>query len=1207
MEDDEYNVSNFTDEELFHLMDLNNPSDRELEAKLYLMIEKYEGNKNKLSIKMCKFFNDVFRHFFSTDEDYDDEGNEGLEGFETQNTNTMTTAIPVTTAPTPPISTLTTNYSKGLLNPLLKETIKRIVCVDSQYRDLSVYPNPSNFTFNLSDTLTDVVSLKLYSVQIPYTWYTISNDFGSNFFILKGNVEGIDNGNFDLKVEIQSGNYQSNDFVTYINKSLNQIRTENVDFDFGSTAVSYNSLNAKLTMDLDIKLLYNETNYQLQFFDPSANLSEISNNLISLVDRSNTVNDISSIPELLGYTYNNHYPFSINSNIHTTGLNMNRTRRINKFNNQFHIDIYQGTIDNDLITNASTTNITTITIKMSFLGIKKVSDIIADVDLQIKSNPYIDATNSSFYYDTNDKRVKLKIRLNRKKIANGQNYKTKIRFDDLSKYPVWFMPDTTGNYTSLFKFENYETELNEIESDADYLITTYEIPNGEDDSTFILPKLSFISNSNPNYQVFNQKIEISGGIYTSLELLEEINKKLVLLKGATADAFDCSISTNISSLPVISSKIKKTIPYYDSSFKNNFSIKVNDSFFFSTFEFTDLVLNEEPNGNNVSIDRSFESQFDNGASLIEITDISNKIYITMNLNDGNGDILTDLSFEVVEAGVYSFLGLQTAINNFFNEQTNENMVLFKGSSISIESPTITNINYKCTLILKITVVLTNTNFDLHLSDPEGNMWSNFFGFNGHKFDVDGFPIDLSGSILEHNSVEIPGYDLSGKSLVDPSGEPLYNFSGNELLYDSNGNKLLNDSLGNLLVVDLQGVNLQYNLSENPPLKDSSGNNLLYNISGDPITVFNGLIPMLYDFQRVYFYTPNNVLGIKKLPSNLLYLTTINNHFKFKPVLDKSGGVYVSGSTNYDIKITLSLAVNKYYTREAIVEDINSVLRENGITYGSYITEVEGKTLFKVNINKFFTAEDYRIIFFDNTFTRCNFGLSSIDNVKWDTTLGWILGFRNQTQYVLTKSNENNLVSTSTYYTDYPNQPYSVDPITNIVTITGDTSINVNLFNYLLVVLDDYCQNHLNDGLVTVTKTDYDIPLPSYANRTTYQCDASGQLSIVNGKLTSKQLYSANQILNTKQINQKQNAYSSGPFTQDIFALIPIKTSGLSPGQSFVDFSGTLQNQERTYFGPVNIRKMTIQLLNDKGSSLDLNGANWSFSFIAEQLYNPSRN
>ena len=35
----------------------------------------------------------------------------------------------------------------------------------------------------------------------------------------------------------------------------------------------------------------------------------------------------------------------------------------------------------------------------------------------------------------------------------------------------------------------------------------------------------------------------------------------------------------------------------------------------------------------------------------------------------------------------------------------------------------------------------------------------------------------------------------------------------------------------------------------------------------------------------------------------------------------------------------------------------------------------------------------------------------------------------------------------------------------------------------------------------------------------------------------------------------------------------------------------LQNQERTYSSPVNIRKMTIQLINDKISTFDLNGAN----------------
>ena len=1177
-DDDECNVNNFTDEELFHLMDLNNPTDRELEAKLYLLIEKYEGNKNKLSIKMCRFFNDVFRHFFSTDDDIE------LEGFETQNTNNISTVSSqtvVTTpiAPTPPVTTVSSNYSKGLLNPLLKETIKRIVCIDSQYRDLSIYPNSANFTFNLSDTLTDVVSLKLYSIQIPYTWYTISNDFGSNFFILKGNVEGIDNGNFDFKVEIQPGNYQSNDLVTYINESLRQIIENNKNINFGTTAVSYNSVNAKLTITLDITILYNETNYELEFSGSTSN----DNNIVT------------SIPGLLGYTKSKYHPFLIKSDIHSavpTGINMSRVRNITEYNNGFHIDIYKGMVVNNEINNGpSSTIMMTITITMSLLGPHTTQEIITDIDTQLKLNEYIDAANSFFDYDTNEKRIVLKVRLNKKKIENGQNYKTKIRFVDYNEYPVWFQVNTRGQYTSLFKFPKDDMELNEIESHSDYLITTYEIQEGSNDAddtnTTILPTLSYKSRD-PNYQYLDKNIEIPSGTYTSIELATEINDRLLTLNQDTSGEFDC-LFTDVSSNHVISSVINRIIPYYYNEVVSpnsivivkNFLIYVNRSFFNSIFDFTSAKLNVIPDSSSTLVDQTFRStniSTATGNSLIEIKNLIGTIFLTMKNNQGGDDIFTNVSFVVLKDGNYSLQDIVTKTNAFFEQETHIQNVSFKGSSIRIIE---VNNGLECILTLKIRVVLTNKDFDLHLDDPTNNIWSSIFGFEEQKF--------------------------------NSQGNPLYDFSENTLLFSSSGISLANDALGNLLVIDLDENNLTYDLSENPPLVDSDGNNILFNESGVAVTTFENLIPPLYDYndrKRVYTEVPISVMGIKKLYSNLLYLTTNNNYFTFKPILDEYGGVYVnSSSSKYDIIITLSLVVNKYYTREAIVENINLVLRKNKITNGSFLKEEEEgyHTIFKVNINKTFTAEDYRLIFFDNTFTRCNFGKSSIDSVKWDTTLGWILGFRNQTQYILTKINMINLLSTTTYYTDYPNQPYSVDPITNIVTITGDTSINVNLFNYLLVVLDDYCQNHLNDGLVTVTKTDYDIPLPSYANRTTYQCDASGQLSIVNGKLTSKQLYSANQILNTKQINQKQNAYSSGPFTQDIFAFIPIKTTGLSPGQSIVDFSGTLQNQERTYFGPVNIRKMTIQLLNDKGSTLDLNGANWSFSFITEQLYNPSRN
>ena len=79
-------------------------------------------------------------------------------------------------------------------------------------------------------------------------------------------------------------------------------------------------------------------------------------------------------------------------------------------------------------------------------------------------------------------------------------------------------------------------------------------------------------------------------------------------------------------------------------------------------------------------------------------------------------------------------------------------------------------------------------------------------------------------------------------------------------------------------------------------------------------------------------------------------------------------------------------------------------------------------------------------------------------------------------------------------------------------------------------------------------------------------------------------------------------YSSGPFAKNVFALVPLKISGVSNNSIYVEFGGTLQNQQRNYFGPVNIQRMTVKLVNDRGTLVDLNGANWSFSFVCEQLY-----
>ena len=59
-----YDPSAYTDNELYDILDLVNPTDRELEAKILMMVHKYENGTNKPSLKLARFFNDIYNHFF---------------------------------------------------------------------------------------------------------------------------------------------------------------------------------------------------------------------------------------------------------------------------------------------------------------------------------------------------------------------------------------------------------------------------------------------------------------------------------------------------------------------------------------------------------------------------------------------------------------------------------------------------------------------------------------------------------------------------------------------------------------------------------------------------------------------------------------------------------------------------------------------------------------------------------------------------------------------------------------------------------------------------------------------------------------------------------------------------------------------------------------------------------------------------------------
>jgi hypothetical protein len=47
MEDDLYNIKNYSEQQLYDILDMNNPSDRELEAKILHLIHKYSNMQNE--------------------------------------------------------------------------------------------------------------------------------------------------------------------------------------------------------------------------------------------------------------------------------------------------------------------------------------------------------------------------------------------------------------------------------------------------------------------------------------------------------------------------------------------------------------------------------------------------------------------------------------------------------------------------------------------------------------------------------------------------------------------------------------------------------------------------------------------------------------------------------------------------------------------------------------------------------------------------------------------------------------------------------------------------------------------------------------------------------------------------------------------------------------------------------------------------------
>jgi len=220
--------------------------------------------------------------------------------------------------------------------------------------------------------------------------------------------------------------------------------------------------------------------------------------------------------------------------------------------------------------------------------------------------------------------------------------------------------------------------------------------------------------------------------------------------------------------------------------------------------------------------------------------------------------------------------------------------------------------------------------------------------------------------------------------------------------------------------------------------------------------------------------------------------------------------------------------------------------------------------------------------------------------KINYNLGWLLGFR-QPRYPMV-GNE------STSY-------------------QSEACLDLFGTRYLILKVNDFQSNRITGSMVSLTDNQNKFKTPSYYQRTRSSfpicTDPSGGSVFTNNgnvkltnracrrgtqnpnpivdgsnNLTSAQKYTAQQIT-IAQRNISQSRYFA-PTDTDVLLRFPVEREDIDRSIPMIYENDGVQ--KRTYFGPTTLKRLRVQLLNDRGYPVNLCGMNFSFSLLVDQLY-----
>ena len=1069
---------------------------------------------------------------------------------------------------------------QGQINPNMKNTINRIVNIDSKFR-LSAVPNTKNkkfrdivnhhtsawsgtdYTLDFNDPLRKVLSFKLYSLQIPYSWYTIDTAYGTSCFVLKQLTtknENIINGVSGVAImENTVTRFVAVDGFNIVNKNSagnvlnfnNEIidgLTNNVNMPFffindTSDIIDSNGVRVKAIAGKQMKVLVNSKN--------NVNINKDDGTNTSL----NRILDVNGFPTrflrkdfsepLNDGTFLTNADGTLNSKLYFT---------IDKYGNTVtHISIDS---DNNKIYEHSPKII--IDNKKTFLNVDSAGNMIT-----LNSDGTVKYLSSETGID-----------LNNNILFNSDNsFKNSTTIHDVIV--------DNGNYTPIELVTEINNKLKEnIENTQ---IVTTEISYYDD----------FITAS--TVQLSDRKIIVGGKYY------DGIKQNMIVCRYITSGILDTTFNTTGKLTISIDINDDELSDIVYTSHDNNLifgGTSIND-----VSKARDFIIGRiNSNGtldDEFGTDKTGSVRHDFGKGDDVLTSVVCQNYDKPFI-DVDNDGADDVSPRNIFAGGYSY-NITTNKYDFVLLKMNEDGVTDTSfGTIGTGSTRTGKKRYATELLTSDDDILTC--MALSGADDAKLVVAGYsYDKDKNKYECIIVGINTATGVLDTDFGTI-GTDSTRSGILkfsfqgaDPPA-PADSILRCITVYsraDNNTDYLVGGYVFNLVtetydfaiarITSAGALNTVFNSTGIKIIAVNEYHNFLTSIAVD--TQFNIIVSgytyngTTYDFTTIRI-GPNGTLDTTFGPNeNGITTTTINNMDLFAngiiPNLDGKITVVGNASKNSNTDFALTrYTINGYI-------DSTFVNKTNEKTYATMTYNGKNGKSTITSYNKFYSILFYRQ---NEPFCtpKCGQGPRANNN------LGWICGFRDQ-EYTSNDATTSTLSSFS---------------------FSGEAIVDTFGSRYFLLSIDDYNSNQINKAIVSIENVEKKADIPDYYSSDLTPnpaCDTSNSLYPVPqylqgrpAQITQAQQYTLNEIIKNRK--ETSNNVLTSPSNSNVFAIIPLKKSGITPGDALIEFSGPIQINERNYFGPVDIDKIRVTLLDDKGNIVNLNGMDWSFSVVTEHLY-----